>query len=190
MIGVRFAVGHHPLPTLIVGAIAVPLWLLLTYAIPGFMMIGPRPGSTLSGVNGSWFLWVVATQSLAAAAATVALTTPALTASMAALAVALWGIGVVLYLMLLSLVTLHLLDAEVTPHAFSPTYWIYMGATAITVLAGARILAPRSAGRARPNPSGRLGAGLRAAGVRDLVGAVADRVRGVASPGSTRTAAL
>ncbi len=86
-------------------------------------------------------MWVVATQSLAAAAATLAASTPTLTASMAPLAVALWGIGVVLYLMLLGLVTLSLLDAEVTPHAFSPTYWIYMGATAITVLAGARILA-------------------------------------------------
>ncbi|MGI8492232.1 MAG: tellurite resistance/C4-dicarboxylate transporter family protein [Acidimicrobiales bacterium] len=60
---------------------------------------------------------------------------------MAPLAVGLWGIGVVLYLMLLGLVTLSLLATEVTPHAFVPTYWIYMGATAITVLAGARILA-------------------------------------------------
>ncbi|MDQ6785010.1 MAG: tellurite resistance/C4-dicarboxylate transporter family protein [Actinomycetota bacterium] len=141
VVGVRFAIGHHPLPTMILGAISVPLWLLLTYAIPGYMMIGPRPGPVLPGVNGSWFMWVVATQSLAAAAATLALSTPALSASMAPLAVALWGIGVVLYLMLLGLITLHLLAAETTPHALSPTYWIYMGATAITVLAGARILA-------------------------------------------------
>ncbi len=45
VIGVRFDVGHHPLATLILGAISVPLWLVLTYAIPGYMMIGPRHGS-------------------------------------------------------------------------------------------------------------------------------------------------
>ncbi len=141
VIGVRFDVGHHPLVTLVLGALSVPLWLVLTYAIPGYMMIGPRQGSILARVNGSWFMWVVATQSLAAAAATLAQSTSDLTASMAPLAVGLWGIGVVLYLMLLGLVTLSLLAAEATPHALSPTYWIYMGATAITVLAGARILA-------------------------------------------------
>ncbi|MGI8751428.1 MAG: tellurite resistance/C4-dicarboxylate transporter family protein [Acidimicrobiales bacterium] len=141
VIGVRFAVGHHPLPAIILGAFSVPLWLILTYAIPGYMMVGPRKGSILSGVNGSWFMWVVATQSVAAAAAAIAQSTPALTPPMAPVAVSLWGIGVVLYVMLLGLVTFHLLDAETTPHAFSPTYWIYMGATAITVLAGARILA-------------------------------------------------
>ena len=61
--------------------------------------------------------------------------------ALAPLAVALWGVGVVLYLMLAGLVTAHLLDEPVTPHALSPTYWVYMGATAITVLAAAKILA-------------------------------------------------
>lgn len=41
---------------------------------------------------------------------------------MAALAVALWGIGVVLYLLLAGLVTVHLLELRVAPHALSPTY--------------------------------------------------------------------
>jgi tellurite resistance protein TehA-like permease len=63
-----------------------------------------------------------------------------LTRSMAVIAAALWAIGVVLYLMLAVVVTLHLLELEVAPHALSPTYWIYMGATAISVLAAARIL--------------------------------------------------
>lgn len=53
VLGVRFAVGGHPLPTLVLGAASVPLWLVLTYAIPGFMMVGPRQGSILSGVDGS-----------------------------------------------------------------------------------------------------------------------------------------
>lgn len=81
VIGVRLDVGHRPLPTLVIGALSFPLWLVLTYAFPGYMMIGPRQGPILTRVNGSWFMWVVATQSLAAAAATVAVSTPALPAS-------------------------------------------------------------------------------------------------------------
>jgi tellurite resistance protein TehA-like permease len=104
------------------------------------MVVGRRDGPVLPGVNGSWFLLVVATQSLSVTAATVAASTPDLVPLMAPLAVALWGIGVVLYLMLVGLVTLHLLELRVAPHALSPTYWIYMGATAISVLAAARIL--------------------------------------------------
>ena len=90
-------------------------------------------------VNGSWFLWVVGTQSLATAAA--ALGEHANNAALADAAVALWGIGVMLYVMLATLVTLRLLTTRRDPHRLGPSYWIYMGATAITVLAGSRILA-------------------------------------------------
>jgi tellurite resistance protein TehA-like permease len=140
VVGLRLAREDHHLAMLVLGVISLPFWLVLTYAIPGVMIMGRRSGSVLAGVNGSWFLWVVSTQSLAAVAATLAGAVPGLLSAMAPLAVALWGIGVVLYLMLLGLVTLRLLDEEVTPHALSPAYWVFMGATAITVLAASRIL--------------------------------------------------
>ena len=44
------------------------------------------------------------------------------------------------YVMLATLVTLRRLTVASTPASFNPSYWIYMGATAITVLAGSRIL--------------------------------------------------
>ena len=140
VLAVRLALAHHASTALVLGAASVPLWLILTYAILGAMVIGPRDGSLLPGVNGSWFLLVVATQSLSVTASVVAASHPALTRSMAALAVALWAIGVVLYLMLAVVITLHVLELELAPHPLSPTYWIYMGATAISVLAAARIL--------------------------------------------------
>lgn len=79
------------------------------------------------------------TQSLAAVAAEVAkgMGFPWL----AAISVALWGVGVVLYLMLATLVTLRLLTTRNDAETLGPAYWIYMGATAITVLAGSHILA-------------------------------------------------
>jgi hypothetical protein len=60
---------------------------------------------------------------------------------LAPVAVGLWGIGLVLYLLLISLIFLHWLTVPMTPQTLTPPYWILMGATAIIVLAGARILA-------------------------------------------------
>lgn len=141
VLGMRLALEHHWLICAVLALVSAPLWLVLTYAIPGSMVVGHRQNPVLPRTNGSWFLWVVGTQSLAGATATVAAQKPGLTASLAPPAVAFWGIGVVLYLMLLGLVTVRLLDDPVTPHALSPTYWVYMGATAISVLAAAAILA-------------------------------------------------
>lgn len=136
----RLALDGHLLATAALAAASVPVWLVLTYAVPGSMMVGHRKQPVLSRTNGSWFMWVVGTQSLAGVTAAIAAAEPGLTASFASLAVAFWGIGVVLYLMLLGLVTTRLLDAPVTPHALSPTYWVSMGATAISVLAAAGVL--------------------------------------------------
>jgi tellurite resistance protein TehA-like permease len=140
VVGVRLALADHPSVTMWLGAASAPLWVGLTYGVLGVMVLGRRDEPVLSNVNGSWFLLVVATQSLSVAASTVAAHTADLTRTMAPLAVTLWGIGVVLYLLLAGLVTVHLLELPVAPHALSPTYWIYMGATAISVLAAGRIL--------------------------------------------------
>ena len=144
VVGVRVAMDHHLRITAVLGLASVPVWLLLTYSIPGALIVGRRQEAVLPRAYGSWFMWVVGTQSPAAAAATVASAYPGLRASLAPLAVALWGVGVVLYLMLAGLLLVTLLDDAVAPHALSPTYWVYMGATAITVLAGSRILALRA----------------------------------------------
>ncbi|MFI8004728.1 tellurite resistance/C4-dicarboxylate transporter family protein [Streptomyces sp. NPDC086010] len=140
VVGVRLA-EDHPLVCLVLGLATVPVWLVVTYVVPGSMVIGRRQAPVLPRTDGSWFMWVVGTQSLAATAATVAAAEPSLAASLAPWAVAFWGMAVVLYLMLIGLVTVRLLESPVAPHALSPTYWVYMGATAISVLAAAKILA-------------------------------------------------
>jgi tellurite resistance protein TehA-like permease len=117
------------------------VWLALTYTIPVRLILGPRPQPILAGVNGTWFIWVVGTQSMAVSAAM--LDSPAsgharLTALLAVLA---WSVGVVLYLVVATLVLTRLLLLEVRPEDLTPPYWVTMGATAITVLSAAQILA-------------------------------------------------
>lgn len=92
----------------------------------------------LNAANGSWFLWVVATQSMAAATANVAHAHA--NGGLATLAAAFWGVGVMLYMLIGTLITLRLITRANRPADLSPTYWIFMGATAISVLAGSALL--------------------------------------------------
>ncbi|MBX6750612.1 MAG: tellurite resistance/C4-dicarboxylate transporter family protein [Micromonosporaceae bacterium] len=131
--------GHRTvaLALAVVGGLA---WLVLSYAIPVRLILGPRPRPVLAGVNGTWFIWVVGTQSIAITWAM--LDQPAGTYARVAplVAVLLWSVGVVLYLIVATLVLTRLLLLEVRPEDLTPPYWVTMGATAITVLAAAKIL--------------------------------------------------
>jgi tellurite resistance protein TehA-like permease len=138
VVGVRLYAPQAPVITIVLAVISVPLWLLLSYGVPGTLILRDRDSPVSSEVDGSWFLWVVGTQSLATAAAVLG---GSGSAALADVAVALWGIGVMLYIMVATLVTLRLLTTRRDPHKLGPSYWIYMGASAITVLAGSRILA-------------------------------------------------
>jgi voltage-gated anion channel len=62
----------------------------------------------------------------------------------------MWSVGVVLYLMVATLVLTGRLLLEVRPDDLTPPYWVTMGATAIAVLASARILV--MAGRCPESP--------------------------------------
>ncbi len=118
--------------------VAALIWLVLTYLLPASILFGHGERSVMSDINGSWFLWVVGTQSVATACA---ITAPRFHPELlGSAAVGLWGVGIALYLLVATLVTLRMLINENSPTNLSPTYWIYMGATAISVLAGSRIL--------------------------------------------------
>jgi tellurite resistance protein TehA-like permease len=137
VLGVRFSFAGHPLVTAILAAVAAAVWLLLTYGVPASLMLTRVQGSVLSGVNGNWLLWIVATQSLSLAAAVLIPAWPSQSALLAPVSVGLWCTGLLLYLMVVTLILLRWLTVPTTPATLGPPYWILMGATAISVLAGA-----------------------------------------------------
>ena len=123
------------------GLAAGLLWLALTYGIfCSIVLAGNRP--LLREITGAWLVWVVGTQSLAIVAAGLAMRMPWPIAREAApiASVMLWGIGIVLYLILVVIIFLRLFLIETTPPEMGPAYWILMGATAISVRAAAGIL--------------------------------------------------
>jgi len=141
VLAVRLVMATHPLVAFALGTAAAAVWLGLTYALPWSIVAAARR-PVLGEINGTWLVWVVATQSLSIVAAAVAPSAPAtwLRADLPAIAVSLWGLGVMLYVILIVIIFLRLLVIEVTPAEMGPAYWIAMGATAISVRAAAGIL--------------------------------------------------
>ena len=140
LLGVRFDEAGHPTITAVLTAVAAVLWVVLTYGLPASLLLARHRDSVLGGVDGTWLLWVVATQSLSVAASTLVHIWPSQSGYLAPIAVGLWSVGLMLYLVLVSIIMLHWLTVPMTPATLGPAYWILMGATAITVLAGAHIL--------------------------------------------------
>ena len=115
------------------------LWAGLVYAFFAAVTVGdPKPGLE-EGLHGGWLVTVVATESLAVLGAIVA---PSLRAPERALFVALTAflVGSMIYGVLISLILYRWMFFRMSAQAATPTYWINMGAVAITTLAGSRLL--------------------------------------------------
>ncbi len=127
-----------PLVTVVLVCLSFPIWLVLTYGIPAAMILGTQESPPALKANGSWFIWVVGTQSLSVVTGII---DDGLQVNiLGVVSVGLWSIGVALYLMLTTLITLRLLTTKNDAASLRPSYWVYMGATAISVYAGWSIL--------------------------------------------------
>jgi tellurite resistance protein TehA-like permease len=94
----------------------------------------------VAAANGTWFIWVVASQSIAVLAAALQPGASVGRRELALLAVFSWSVGAFLYAAAGVFVAARLLLYPLKPADLTPPYWVAMGAAAITVLAGARIV--------------------------------------------------
>jgi tellurite resistance protein TehA-like permease len=140
VLGVRLAMdGHHVVAGFLL-AVGFLAWLVLGYVVPWTSVLGRAERPVLTKANGTWFIWVVAAQSVAASAAGLQPALPALRDALAVTAAFSWSVGLVLYASVGMMVSARLLIYELKPTDLTPPYWVAMGAGAITVLAGARIV--------------------------------------------------
>jgi tellurite resistance protein TehA-like permease len=137
VLGSRLAIDGHYGATATLLILAGLAWVLLSYGMPLGLVTRHGTRSALAGSNGTWFLWTVGTQSIAVSLASLR---PPLASGLAALATGFWAVGAVLYLLIAGLVMARLLHFPVEPATLTPVYWVFMGATAISVLAGAKLL--------------------------------------------------
>ncbi|WP_063753661.1 tellurite resistance/C4-dicarboxylate transporter family protein [Kutzneria sp. 744] len=145
----RLAADGQRWPAAVLLAIGVLSWLVLGYGVPLGLIADPRRHPTLSQVNGTWFIWVVGTESIAVAAASLPPFGPV--AAVVVFASVCWAIGLMLYLLLAALGLARLLTQPVRSAELIPPYWVFMGAAAITVLAGARLLGLPDVARLLPH---------------------------------------
>ena len=117
------------------------LWIILTYAIFTTLTIKETKPTIDQGITGAWLLAVVATQSMALLSALLSrhFEQPVrLHINFVALSMWLWG-GM-MYIWMISLIFYRYTFFKFSPADFSSSYWINMGAMAISTLAGSVLI--------------------------------------------------
>lgn len=127
--------------------ISVALWAGFTYTTLLAVIIDRDKPGLRAGINGSWFLLAVSTQSIAVVAALLA--TRSDSDALAFTALAAFCLGIVLYLIVMTMVFLRWTFQPLDPVDADPPAWIAAGAVAITVLAGSNVLLAGEAGASR-----------------------------------------
>jgi tellurite resistance protein TehA-like permease len=140
VLGVRLGIAGLHSVTAVLLVLSGAAWLVLGYVVPWTAVLGREERPVLATANGTWFIWVVASQSVAVAAAAIEPVYDGVRRELAVLAVVSWSVGVFLYAAAGMLVALRLMLYPFGPEELTPPYWVAMGALAITVLAGARIV--------------------------------------------------
>jgi tellurite resistance protein TehA-like permease len=140
VLGTRLALDGHRNTALALLGVGWVAWIVLGYVVPWTAVLGRAERPVIAGANGTWFIWVVASQSLAVLAAALEPTVSTGRRELALLAVFSWAVGVFLYAAVGIFVAARMMLYPLLPVDLTPPYWVAMGATAITVLAGARIV--------------------------------------------------
>lgn len=131
--------------------IGLLFWLVLGYAIPFTAILGADSRPVSAGVNGTWFVWVVAAQSVAVAASGLATAMPGsnappgVEAGLAIIAVVMWAVGIGLYAACAVFLSVRTIVHRIGPEDLDAPFWVTMGALAISVVAGSRIMEIESA---------------------------------------------
>lgn len=139
------ALFHHPEAATVLWLLTLPLWVCCMYAIFIEFMVDAKKPSLEAGINGGWLLSVVATQAVADLGALISSQYPSHAAGILFFSLAMWLSGGMLYLWVISLIFYRLTFFQFRPRDFIPSFWINMGAMAISTLAGTTLIARASA---------------------------------------------
>lgn len=117
---------------------SLALWAAFLYATLIAVVVDRDKPGLQGGINGSWFLLTVSTQSVAVVAGLFLTRTNS--DALAFTALAMFTLGIVVYLIVMTMVFLRWTFHPLDPTEADPPAWIAAGAVAITVLAGSNIL--------------------------------------------------
>lgn len=123
-------------PAVILWYFSIGLWLVLLYSFFILVTINKQKPSLENGINGSWLLFVVSAQALSILGS---LLQPHLNIPQdAAIFIHLFFylLGVLFYIILIGIIFYRTTFVTMRADEFKPSYWIDMGAAAISTLSG------------------------------------------------------
>ena len=121
------------------------LWLLFIYGLFTAFAIRRNKPSLSEGINGTWLVATVSTQSISILSCLVSPQFARYQEVLLFVSLCLFLVGGLFYFLIISLIFYRFMFLALEPRELTPSYWINMGAAAISTLAGA-ILAASSRG--------------------------------------------
>ncbi len=118
--------------------LSLPVYVILLYITLIAVVIDSDKPGLAGGINGTWFLIIVSTQSVAVLGALLLGRHP--DDLLAFVVIAMFTLGLVIYVIVMTMVFLRWTFDPLDPTEASPPAWIAAGAVAISVLAGSNIL--------------------------------------------------
>jgi tellurite resistance protein TehA-like permease len=119
--------------------LALAAWVLLIYFSFGVLtFLNTAHGANV--VHGGWLIAIVGTESLVILGAFVAPLTGGLAPSVFVLIHMLWGVGLGLYAIFVTLLAYRIFFFDIGPDDITPLLWVVMGAAAISTNAGSTLI--------------------------------------------------
>lgn len=116
------------------------LWLTLIYTFFTAVTVREQKPGLETGINGAWLVAVVATQSISILGTLIASRFAAWLQELLFFTLIMYLLGCMLYILFISLIFYRIFFFKLDPKDLTPTYWINMGAVAITTLAGSTLI--------------------------------------------------
>lgn len=131
--------GNRPVALGLWG-LGIVLWLAVMYAFFTAVTIGENKPTLETGINGTWLIAIVATQSISILGTLLFAQLPDSHEAWYFFTLCMYLLGCMLYLSIITLIFYRFTFVELTTIALTPPYWINMGAVAITTLAGSVLI--------------------------------------------------
>jgi tellurite resistance protein TehA-like permease len=119
--------------------LALIVWFLLIY-LSFAVLIFRNAAHVANVIHGGWLIAIVGTESLVILGTRVALQLDDLGPSVFVLIHMLWGVGLALYGIFITLFAYRIFFFEVKPEDLTPLLWVVMGAAAISTNAGSTLI--------------------------------------------------
>lgn len=116
------------------------LWLVIMYGVFTAVITRQSKPDLAGGINGSWLIAIVSTQSISILGTLLASSFTGLQQPILFFALVMYLIGCMLYILIIGMILQRLLFSRLEAAGLAPSYWISMGAVAITTLAGATLI--------------------------------------------------